>query len=289
MAEKVLLLGHTGKLGRALHAVLSESCEVIGKNSRDFHAEDESQVRRLVADHPADIVINTVAFMGIDLCERQPDRAWRINALFPRILAELASRQGFILVHFSTDAVFNDEKQDYYLESDPARPVNLYGITKYAGDCAVQAAAEKHYLIRVPVQFGLTRRRDQFVEKMIARVRQGQKQLRIAHDIVSSPTYSHDVAVRVRQILEKRLPFGLYHVANDGKASLYELMQAVVENLSLGVTVQPGSYRDFPHEGRKNLYTPLRSEKIPPLRPWTEAVKEFCQQWERLWERSPVQ
>jgi len=276
MAKKVLLLGSTGKMGTALREVFASGYSVIGKNSKDFDALNISQVRGLIEEIKPDILINTVALLGIDPCEKEPEKALRLNTLYPKFLAELSKEKSFLLVHFSTDAVFNDEKGDFYSESDRPCPLNIYGFTKYGGDCFVQAIAQHYYIFRISLLFGETNKDTQFVEKMLQKVREGQNFLRVSDDIFSSPTYSKDVAKEIKRIIEADYPFGIYHIANEGKASLCELMQEIIKNLGLSVKVEKASYKDFPHSGRKNTCTPLKSEKISLLRPWRDAVKEYC-------------
>lgn len=277
MSARILLLGDTGKMGSALKETLQPDHTVIGLSSGDFDANDFDRVRAVVDRVEPEIVVNTVAFLGIDPCEREPERAFRMNALYPRRLAELADQKDLLLIHFSTDAVFNDEKQDYYVESDAPRPLNTYGMTKYDGDCFIQSIAGKHYIARIPVLFGRTQKNNQFVEKMIAKIQEGADSLSISDDIVSSPTYNHDVARQVKRMIEENMPYGLYHLSNSGKASLYELMKEIVKNLDMKVDLRKGSYKDFDHIGRKNTFTPLRSEKLEPLRAWREAVKSYCE------------
>jgi dTDP-4-dehydrorhamnose reductase len=249
---------------------------VLGRNRGEFDAEDLDGVTRLVCEERCDLVVNAVAFVGIDQAEREPARAFAVNALFPGRLAELSAELGFTLVHVSTDAVFSGRESGAYLEDDCPRPINMYGLTKHAGDCLVQAATERHYLVRIPLLFGESPKGAQFVEKMLARARGGQRRLDISADIVCSPSYSLDVAERIRTLVAEGAPFGLYHVANDGQASLHELMAEVVARLGLDVEVRPASHRDFPSVGRKNTWSVLRSAKIPPLRPWREAVRDYC-------------
>jgi dTDP-4-dehydrorhamnose reductase len=274
--SKILVLGSAGKVGTAVQRVFSGEHLVVGKSREDFDAADLEQVSRLVREDRYDLVVNAVAFVGIDPCEREPARAFAVNALFPGRLAELSTELGFTLVHFSTDAVFSGKSSGAYLEEDCPRPINIYGLTKHAGDCLVQAAAARHYLIRLSVLFGESPKGGQFVEKMLDRVRQGQRRLDISADIVCSPSHSGDVAARLRQLVAEAAPFGLYHVANDGQASLYELMREIVSELRLDVDLRPASHRDFPSVGRKNTWSVLRSQKIPPLRPWREALREYC-------------
>lgn len=276
MPKTILLLGHSGKLGSALCRALSPDYLIIGKNSRDFDAENVDPVRALLDQYRPDIVINTVAFMGIDQCELEPEKALRLNTLFPGQLAELSAERGITLVHFSTDAVFNDEKQDYCTENDSPSPLNLYGITKYGGDCLIRSKCARHYIFRVPILFGKCDKKNQFVEKMLELLQSGQKNIRVSCDLTSSPTYSCDVAEHVRQMLLDEAPFGTYHLANEGRASLYELMEEVVAVMKFDATVVKASYLDFPFIGRKNRYTPLMSVKTRSLRPWQEAVRDYC-------------
>ena len=276
MGNKILLLGNTGKMGVALKDVFEGDYSVIEKHSSDFDALDFTQVQDLIEETTPDIVLNAVAFLGIDPSEKEPEKAFRLNTLYPKLLAELSNQKGFLFVHFSTDAVFNDEKGDFYTENDCPHPLNTYGLTKYGGDCFVQAITKNYYIFRLSVLFGETTKNTQFVEKMLQKVKDGEKVLKISDDIIISPTYNKDVALEARRILEAPYPFGLYHVANEGKASLFDLMKEIIENLGLDIRVEKASWRDFPSLCQKNTCTPIKSEKIDSIRPWREAVKEYC-------------
>jgi len=273
----ILLLGSTGKMGTAIEGVFEDGYSITGKNTSNFDALKFEQVRNLIEENNPDIVINTVAFLGIDPCEEDPHMALTLNTLYPKLLAELSNEKRFLLVHFSTDAVFdNNEKGNLYSESALPRPVNIYGFTKYGGDCFIQAIAKEYYIFRISVLFGEAVKHIQFVEKMLLKIKEGSKSLKISDDIISSPTYSKDIAREVRRIIEASYPYGLYHIASGEKASLFELMKEIVENLNLDVRIEKASYKDFPFVGTKNTCTPIRSEKVNSLRPWREALKEYC-------------
>jgi|TARA_Y100000294_G_scaffold49082_1_gene46155 dTDP-4-dehydrorhamnose reductase len=275
LANKLLLLGHTGKMGLALNEVLKDNYEVIGKNSKDFDATDFNEVKSLIKEIKPDILINTIAFLGVDPCGNDPIKALTLNTLYPKLMAELSRDMDFLLVHFSTEVVFNDDKNDLYVESDAPKPLNVYGFTKYGGDCFIQAIAKKYYIFRLPILFGRSIKNNQFIEKMLQKIKEGNKVIRVADDIISSPSYSMDIAEEVKRIVEKTLPSGLYHVVNEGKATYFELMQEIVKNLELDAKVEKASYDDFPSKGIKNTNTPLTSEKIKPMRPWKEAIKDY--------------
>jgi dTDP-4-dehydrorhamnose reductase len=283
--RKILLLGDSGKMGRALRQAGAGADEIICHNSRTFDAADFGQVRAIIEQTRPDLLLNTVAFLGIDPSEKEPEKAMRLNALYPRLLAECSREQDFTLVHFSTDAVFSDAGQDAYVESDGAGPVNIYGLTKFGGDCFVQSLARRYYIFRVSLLFGPTDRQTQFVERMLGRIRAGEKKLRIADDIVCSPTFTPDAAAAALRIVRQQEPYGLYHLVNAGAASLYELMHRIVRELNVDIEVERGSHRDFPAIGRKNTRTPLRSERIAPLRPWEDAVADYCRGVALEWSR----
>ncbi len=274
--KKLLLLGDTGKMGSAIRHVFGADHEIIGLNREHFDASDLEQVSAIVARERPDLLVNAVAFLGIDACEREPSRALHLNALLPRRLAELSQQHRFILIHFSSDAVFGNVKDRDCLESDPVDPFNVYALTKYGGDCFVRAAAANSYVFRLPVLFGESGKQDQFVEKMLSRVRAGARRLEVSMDVVSTPSYSCDVAMEVRRIVEEGLAPGLYHIANEGRGSLYEMISLLVAELKLSAAVEPVSHEKFPSLGRKNTYTMMGSEKVAPLRPWRVAFRQYC-------------
>jgi len=276
--DRALILGDTGKLGRALKETFRGAFEVVGwSRGSGLDAGDFPGLSRLLEEHRPSLVINAVALMGIEACEQQPERAFHLNASLPRHLARLSQELGFKLIHFSSDAVFDDSKAGLpRMESDPPRPLNTYGMTKFSGDCYVQAESSAHYVFRLSVLLGTCLQGDQFVEKMVARVRAGERHLRIAEDVLCSPSFVLDVAGRVFQTVIQSAPWGLYHTANDGKASLYELADQVRKGLDLDVTLERASHRDFAKGARRSIHTFLGTEKQAPLRDWREAVRAYC-------------
>ena len=241
-----------------------------------FDASSSKTIDPLIEKIRPDIVVNTVAYLGIDPCELEPDKALHINTIFPKHLSELSEKKGFVLVHLSTDAVFPDAEESPFAENDSPRPQNMYGLTKFGGDSFIQSIASQHYIFRLPVLFGPSNKNNQFVEKMLERVHSGQKTLKVASDIISSPSYSNDIAQEACRIIETRMPFGLYHLTNQGQCSLYDLMEEVLKRMKISVNLEPASFKDFPHVGKKNVCTPMKSVRINSLRPWREAVEAYC-------------
>ena len=277
---KILLLGHTGKMGLALYKVLQKEYDVICKNSLDFDATNFVQVEEMVVEVQPDIVINTVAFHGIDSCEKEPERALTINTLFVKLLSELSNKMNFLLVHFSTDAVFNNQKNFTYVESNTPKPINIYGLTKYGADCFIQAISNKYYIIRYSLLFGENPRNNQLIEKTLYKIKAGEE-IRMADDVVCSPSYSLDIAKEVKRILNSSLPYGIYHVVNRGKATLYEIIVEAAKLLNISPNIKKASHLDFGHLALKNTDTLLTSEKINTLRPWQDALKDYLENFKK--------
>ena len=282
MPPRVLVFGAGGKLGSAVAQALAGGWEVVPVVRTDVDIRDGDALGRFLAQSSPDAVVNAVVFGGVDACELDPATAFAVNTLFPRQLAARSEEHGFALVHVSSDAVFPDAAPGaFHTEDSPVGPCNVYGASKYAADCLVAATASRAYVLRLSVMFGERRSPPQFLERMLQMAMAGREVLRVSDDIVVSPSYSPDVATAVRRILESSLPCGLYHVANEGCASLYELVSRAVACLGLPVRVEPVGHDCFPGLGRRSLRTPIRSVKIPPLRPWQEALADYCRRLTR--------
>lgn len=285
----LLLLGHTGKMGLALGEALGPLYAVVGRNHGDFEAAAAGRVARMLDRLQPAVIVNAVAFRGLDACERCPARALAVNALFPRVLAEWAAGAGAVLAHFSSEAVFPDAAAGQsFVESSAPRPINIYGLTKYGGDCFV-AGVERHYIFRLPLLFGASRGAAQFVDKMAARMMGGAAEVRVAADCWTTPSYSRDIAGAVRDILAGKKTFGLYHLANAGQASLYDLIAELARVLGRRVRVAPVSQAEFPSCGKKNLRPLLATERGFRLRPWQEALREYAASLRSAARRRPRQ
>lgn len=278
--HRVLILGGTGKMGTALAITAPPDAYSITRlGSADFDAADRARISTLVDRHRPDIIINAVALLGIDTCERQPSRCFDINALLPRDLALIGKARNCLLVHFSTECVFADlstEEGRGFSEIALPQPLNMYGSSKYTADIVISALAGDHYVFRLPLLFGPALRAGQFVERIIGLAANGPAEAKISSDVFTSPSYSLDIARAIWAIIDERAPSGLYHLANDGRASLYELMSLIVETLELPLTLTPVSHTVFPSLAAKATDSPLITVKRPALRPWQDAAADYC-------------
>jgi dTDP-4-dehydrorhamnose reductase len=272
--KKLLVLGITGKVGTSILKEFQNKFHVNGISRKDFDVLDFEKLKNYINKNNFDIVVNCVAHLGIDPCEIDPVNAHKSNTLLPRFLADESNKHEFTLVHFSTDAVFADNFNNSYDESNFPSPVNIYGYSKYCGDLFVQNIAERYYIIRIPLIFGFSQKKSQFFEKMVEKIIDNQD-IKISDDIITTPTYSDDVAKEVLKIISNNKEYGIYHVNNSGEVSLYGLISEYIKIKNISTKISKSSYKDFQHIGRKNTKTILKSNKIPIMRNWKLALSEY--------------
>src|SRR5215471_21023880 len=196
---KIAIIGAGGRLGAALVREYRDSFEVTRFNHAQLDLSNLDKIRKKLGGTDFNVLINAAAFTNVDLCEKQPDHAFRINAEAPRVLAEICSEKSAKLIHFSTDYVFDGEKRAPYTEEDEANPISAYGESKLAGEKCVLAAGDAHLVVRVSWVFGPDR--PSFVDAMIKRAQQEEKVDAIS-DKFSTPTYTHDITHMLPQFFD---------------------------------------------------------------------------------------
>jgi dTDP-4-dehydrorhamnose reductase len=219
---KIVILGAGGRLGAALMREYRDKYDIAGFNHAQLDLASLDDVRGKLGAMNFDLLINAAAFTNVDLCEREPDRAFLINAEAPGILAEICNAKDAKLIHFSTDYVFDGEKRAPYTEKDPANPISLYGESKLAGEKKVLAAKNWHLVVRVSWVFGLDR--PSFIDSMITRAQQDE-QIHAISDKFSTPTYTRDVARMLPRFFDRGIEGGILHFSNSGKCSWQEYAQ----------------------------------------------------------------
>jgi dTDP-4-dehydrorhamnose reductase len=188
---KIIIIGSGGRLGAALMREYRDKFEVTGFNRTQLDLAHLDELREELQPIDFAVLINAAAFTNVDLCERERDRAFRINAEAPRVLAEVCRDKDAKLIHFSTDYVFDGEKRQPYIEEDEAKPISVYGESKRAGEKNVLAVQSRHLVMRVSWVFGPDR--PSFIDAMIKRAREEAKIEAIANKF-STPTYACDIA-----------------------------------------------------------------------------------------------
>ena len=281
---KLAIIGTGGRLGAALMREYQGEHDVAGFNHAQLDLSNFSKIREKLGGTDFDVLINAAAFTNVDLCETQPDQAFRINAEGPCVLAGICGEKNAKLIHFSTDYVFDGEKSAPYTEEDEANPISVYGESKLAGEKNVLATENRHLVVRVSWVFGPDR--PSFIDGIIKRAQENETVDAIA-DKFSTPTYTHDIAKMLSQFLDSDLEGGILHFANAGKCSWREYAQWALDccdkaGLFLRAKrVGACRLKDIANWiARRPVYSVLSTAKYTQLtgtspRTWREAVADY--------------
>lgn len=271
---RIVITGYRGQLGRSLHMLLEdEELFLIDLPEHDF--TDPAIIEALL-DFSPEAVIHAGAYTNVDGCARDPDLAYRVNALGTQHLALACQRSGAAIVYVSTNEVFDGQKGQPYLEWDQPHPINPYGASKLAGEFFTRSLVSRHYIVRTAWLY--TPEGNNFPTKIISAADQ-RGRLRVVADEISSPTYAPDLARAIVQLLDTGL-HGTYHFTNEGACSRYQFALKVLELSGRGeVPVEPITSDQYPRLSTPPLNCVLRNfcgafHGIT-LRPWEEALEDF--------------
>jgi len=233
---RILLTGANGQLGRELRPLLADRGElfVTSRDGVDADAAldllDETSVRALLQRYAPGLVVNAAAYTAVDRAESEPERARRINAEAPAVMAAWAADQGAGLVHFSTDYVFDGRKASPYVEADPVAPLNVYGESKLAGERAIVASACRHVILRTSWVYASHGKN--FVRNMLRLARE-RDQLSVVSDQVGRPTWAANLARYALAAVDADLlddpRLSLLHAADAGAHSWFEFSRLIFD------------------------------------------------------------
>lgn len=274
--SRLLLLGGSGLIGTAVHAVFSPDYELLAPSSTDLDLM-RPEALTSISHLQFDLAIYTVGYEPPDDSDAELIKTYHLNTRLPARLASLATEKGFTLISFSSDAVFPAGAQDQpYSENDPVAPDSLYSLTKIGAESLLTAnPGQAAYVIRLSKVFGPTNSPQVgLLNQMVDSFWQG-RDLSLVGDIYKSFTYSLDAARAVRDLVESGRPYGLYHVANTGAASMFEFFSEMSSLIKSGSRLTKISQRDL-GSVKKPKTTLLCSKRLPPMRSWQEALAQYC-------------
>jgi dTDP-4-dehydrorhamnose reductase len=276
---RIALIGADGQLGSDLvPALKNQNVLPLFWPAFDITrtAEAAGVLRRL---HP-DVVINTAAFHRVDECEDKADQAFAVNAFAVRELARTCRALKAVLVHFSTDFVFDGVRRSPYLEEDRPGPLSVYAASKLAGEHFVRAYADRYFLVRTCGLFGeagcLEKGRN-FVETMLFLASEGRSPIRVVDDQIITPTPTAELAARVAALIQSEAN-GLYHMTAEGSCSWFEFARAIFELSGRDPSVVvPVDSTAFGSKARRPPYSVLENARmrtigLPEFSPWKEAL-----------------
>jgi dTDP-4-dehydrorhamnose reductase len=254
---KILLTGRDGQVGWELERALPALGEVVATDRSSLDMALPDSIRRTVRDARPRIIVNAAAYTAVDKAESEPDAAMRINGDAPGILAEEAKRLGALLVHYSTDYVFDGEKRTPYTEEDVPRPASRYAASKLAGESAVAAAGGRYLTLRTSWVYGP--RAANFYQ-VIRRKAEANEPMRMVDDQTSIPTTSAFLASFTVALLGAGAE-GLLHLVPSGQATRYEFALAVVAATGSRSAVERAKTSDFPSPARRPTYSVMANAR----------------------------
>ncbi len=283
---KIAVIGANGQLGNDLVAAFSENGdEVFGLAHADIEISDLSSVSHTLESIRPQVIVNTAAMHHVENCEREPERAFAVNALGPRNLALAARGLDAVLLHVSTDYVFDGSKGSPYVEEDNPMPLNAYGITKVAGEHFVRATTEKQFVVRTSGLYGKSPCRAKgglnFIELMLKLAKE-RGEVRVVDSEVVSPTSTAELAQQIVRLSQSDC-YGLYHATAEGSCSWYEFAREIFDLTGTKVQLHAAGPNEFPAKVARPKYSvlenhALKRQSLNIFKSWQEGLQKYLAQ-----------
>ena len=286
--KKVLLIGAKGQVGQELQVTLPFLGEVISIGREELDLTNSQKIGQLIREIHPDYLVNASAYTAVDKAETEPDLAYSINAIAPKIMAEAAEKTKAKFLHISTDYVFDGRKNTPYLETDLTNPLGVYGQSKLRGEEEINTVNSQAIILRTAWVYG-SYGKSNFVKTMV-RLGKEREELKVVVDQLGSPTWAKDIATAITQLLiNADNPAGIYNFTNSGVASWFDLTKAIFEEAKTsGIPLKiqrviPITTAEYPTPAVRPAYSVLSGQKIsqqlgyiPPY--WRDSLKAMLTQ-----------
>jgi dTDP-4-dehydrorhamnose reductase len=280
---RVAVIGANGQLGVDVCAAYrSAGHHVRELTHADVDVRDAQAVQRVLAEANPELVVNTSAMHYVEACEGDPDGTFAVNVTGVQHLAAAANDIGFVLLHMSTDYVFDGNTTRPYVETDSPRPVNVYGRSKLEGERVLREMLPKHFIVRTSGLYGRAPCRAKtggnFVQLMLRLARE-RGEVRVVTDEVVTPTYTEDLARQIVRLSESP-HYGLYHATSQGETTWFDYARTIFELSGLQVRMQAASAEDFPRKVARPKYSvldnaALRHMGIDIMPHWRDSLSRY--------------
>lgn len=279
MANRILIIGSHGMLGQDLVRVFEadQNWEVFAFDRPEIDIASEEGLRRKIEEIEPDAVINASGYNAVDKCETDEiefELAKKVNGYGPGMLAKLCKEKEIPMAHYVSDYVFDGEKGEY-IEADKPNPISNYGRSKYLGEVEIQKNTDKFWLIRTSKLFGKPgvseMAKKSFFDTMIGLAKDNPV-LKIVDDEKSCFTYTPDLALETKKMIEEKVPFGIYHVVNEDACTWYEAALELFKLAKIEVEVVPVASTEFPRPAKRPKSSVLVNTKLKPLRSYKDAL-----------------
>jgi dTDP-4-dehydrorhamnose reductase len=273
---RIAITGSKGQLGRVLERRLGRDHELLLIDLPEADITDPASIIPLIVEFRPRVVLHSAALTDVDRCARAPDLAFRVNAWGTQNVALACQEAGAVMLHVSTNEVFDGAATEPYREWDPLNPINPYARSKAAAERIVQALLTRFYIVRPSWLYGPGG--SNFVTKIIHNANEYEV-LRVVADEVACPTYAPDLADGIARLIETE-HYGIYHLVNEGHCSRYDFAARILALAGLGhKPIARIALAEYPRDSTVPPFTPLRNTCAAALgitlRPWEEALAAY--------------
>lgn len=278
---KILLTGKNGQVGSALQRSLPELGDVIALDRSQLDLSQPDSIREAVRAAQPDVIVNAAAYTAVDQAESDEAAAFAVNRDGPAILAEEAAKRGALLVHFSTDYVFDGEKESPYVETDAPNPLSVYGRSKLLGENAIRTAGCRHLILRTSWVYAAAGKN--FVLTMLRLARAGRP-LRVVDDQIGAPTSNLMIAAACTDVISHALSAtslnGVFHMSARGETSWYRFAREIFREVGMDVALTPIRSSEYPSAARRPNNSILDNAVLERqfglrLPPWEIGMREI--------------
>ena len=276
---KILITGAKGQLGLELNelskGVIDYSFDFADSKALDISSEVE--IKAYFKNSSYDYCINCAAYTAVDKCEDEKENSEQVNHQGVAVLADACKEFDVVLIHISTDFVFDGKNNRAYIETDKTNPINYYGKSKLLGEEAIQNRLDKYYILRTSWLYSSFK--SNFVKTML-KLSESRDVLNIIDDQIGTPTYARDLAKVILRIIEERkLEYGIYHYSNEGVASWYDFAKMIFEYSNKRISILPIATEQYPLPAERPIFSVLNKNKIKKglnitIPHWTESLKD---------------
>ncbi|NLL63801.1 MAG: dTDP-4-dehydrorhamnose reductase [Ruminococcaceae bacterium] len=277
---KVLVTGASGQLGSDVVLELeSRGMEIIAPSHEEFDITNQGLVLQMFEYTEIDAVVHCAAYTAVDLAQEEHIKCHNLNASATRSLAKQCGRLEIPMVYISTDYVFGGAGEEPYEVNDKKSPLNEYGLSKLAGEEAMKAFCNKHFIIRVSWLFG---KNGKNFPKTILRLAETRDEISVVADQIGSPTYTKDLAKLIADMLKTK-NYGIYHATNEGFVSFFDYAKEIVRQSGKNLIINPTTTDKYKSAARRPLNSRLSKQSLVEagfelLPPWEDALSRFLKE-----------
>jgi dTDP-4-dehydrorhamnose reductase len=280
---KIIILGGKGQLGKEFENFLKDKAEIYSFSHLELDVLNQELLIKKIQEIKPEIVINCSAYTKVDKAEEEKEECIKVNAIGAKNVSYASYKVGAKVIYFSTDYIFDGEKESPYTELDSPNPISTYGRSKLLGEIYTSKHNPNYLILRISWLYGINGRN--FIKTIIKKAKE-EKELKIVSDQKGSPTYTLDVVKQTWELIKKD-KVGIYHSADQGETSWYEFAKKIIEKLKINVKISPIKTGEYPALAKRPKYSVLdnhflKLEGINIMRDWETALNEFLDNYGTL-------